>query len=101
MASKIPPVVNTNPTPLPLVQPFSREAAEQAGLVLDTKLTSRFRKTTVYRIPTLPGWRIYDAHRDDYPWGYDHDEDGYDYGEVETLMRAIRSIRTYLRSPLR
>lgn len=73
-------------------QAFSSAECERVGLAPEE---------SHYRIPGT-GWVIYDATdsrlgigsvASPYVWGYEHDEDGKEYGEVETLARALSCIR--------
>lgn len=63
------------------------------GALLDTLGLRRERG--LWRIPGT-GWRIYDAtaarRGDPFVWGYDHDEDGKEYGEVHSLSHALAGI---------
>lgn len=73
-------------------EPFSADRLTHIGMKHDTE-------RECWRIPGT-GWRIYDATHtrlDDglYPWGYDHDEEGRGYGEVESLHEALVDIRYY------
>jgi hypothetical protein len=47
---------------------------------------------TGYRIPGT-GWVLYDATiSEPYVWGYEHDDEGKEYGNVESLESALRNI---------
>lgn len=63
-------------------QTFDGETLDRLGLRHDPRGMWRILGT---------GWRIYEAHAP-YFWGYSHDEDGKEYGEVETLSHALNAI---------
>lgn len=72
-----------------MTEPFSADRLAEIGMKRDPQLD-------FWRIPGT-GWRIYDAThaRPDsglYPWGYNHDEEGCGYGEVESLADALAAI---------
>lgn len=79
--------INTEPS-IPGATPFNGNLLATLGLRQEPE-------KGYWRIPGT-GWRIYDATwtRDSAPyvWGYDHDEDGKDYGEVHSLTAALESI---------
>lgn len=68
------------------MHPIEVEAAK-----LGIKLVPRERRNS-WTLPDYPGWFVYDANRSDYPVGYEHHDDGRDYGQVETLERALEAI---------